>query len=86
MKFDKEIELSLDNLGSRLRHLRKQKGYTNYNYFAYEIGISRSQYGKYENGGNIKFSTLLKILSKLDISLKDFFSEGFDINQPQKNN
>lgn len=65
-------------LGNRLKELRKAKGFTNYEYFAYEIGISRAQYGKYESGGNIKYTTLLKILKGLDISLKDFFAEGFD--------
>lgn len=68
----------LQQLGERLKTLRKAKGFTNYEYFAYEIGISRAQYGKYEAGGNIKHTTLLKILKGLDISLKDFFSEGFD--------
>lgn len=68
----------LDQLGNRLRYYRKLKGYTNYEHLAYDLGISRSQYGKYENGGNIKFSTLCKILSFLDVSLKEFFSDGFD--------
>lgn len=68
----------LDQLGNRLRHYRKLKGYTNYEHLAYDLEISRSQYGKYENGGNIKFSTLCKILNFLDISLKEFFSDGFD--------
>lgn len=68
----------LDQLGNRLRYYRKLKGYTNYEHLAYDLGISRSQYGKYENGGNIKFSTLCKILSFLDVSLKEFFSDGFE--------
>ena len=64
-------------LGKRLRHFRKLKGYSNYEHLAYDAGISRSQYGKYENGGNIKFSTLCTILNHLDVSLADFFSDGF---------
>lgn len=72
----KETE-KLNQLGERLRHFRKMKGYTNYEHLAYDLGISRSQYGKYENGGNIKFSTLIKILDHLNISLKEFFDEGF---------
>jgi hypothetical protein len=39
------------------------------------MGISRSQYGKYKTGGNIKFTTPCKILSHLDASLEEFFSE-----------
>jgi transcriptional regulator with XRE-family HTH domain len=65
-------------LGERLKYFRKLKGYTNYEHFAYDLGISRSQYGKYEKGGNIKFSTLCKILEFLDVSLKDFFENGFN--------
>lgn len=64
-------------LGERLKYYRKLKGYSNYEHLAYDLGVSRSQYGKYENGGNIKFSTLCKILDHLDISLSEFFKEGF---------
>ncbi|MBZ9631388.1 helix-turn-helix domain-containing protein [Salegentibacter sp. LM13S] len=75
---DSSEEKRLQNLGNRLKYFRKLKGYTNYEHLAYDVGISRSQYGKYENGGNIKFTTLCKILEHLDISLKDFFSKGFE--------
>lgn len=68
----------LKRLGKRLKDLRIKKGYTNYEYFAYENNIGRAQYGKYETGGNIQFNTLVKILKALDISLKEFFSEGFE--------
>ena len=71
-------EKRLKELGERLRYFRKKAGYTNYNQLASEIGISRSRYGKYETGGNIKLSTLIKILSHLDISLKTFFERGFN--------
>ena len=70
--------VKLNQLGERLRYYRKIKGYTNYEHLAYDLGISRSQYGKYENGGNIKFSTLVKILEHLKVDLKDFFKEGFN--------
>ena len=49
--------MKLNQLGKRLRYFRKKVGYTNYEHLAHDVGISRSQYGKYENGGNIKFST-----------------------------
>ena len=71
-------EIRLKELGKRLKYFRKKAGYTNYNELASEIGISRSRYGSYENGGNIKFSTLVKILSHFKITLGDFFKEGFD--------
>ena len=72
------MEESLNQLGNRLKYFRKLKGYSNYERFAYEINISRTQYGKYEAGGNIKFSTLIKILKHLKVSIKEFFQEGFD--------
>ena len=74
-----EIEQKrLKELGKRLKHYRKKAGYTNYNQLASEIDISRSRYGSYENGGNIKFSTLIKILAHLNIDLKIFFEKGFN--------
>lgn len=75
---DLSDDLKLQQLGNRLKYYRKLRGYSNYEHLAYDIGISRSQYGKYENGGNIKFTTLCKILSHLNISLKEFFEDGFE--------
>jgi len=72
------IDPYLKKLGTRLKQLRIKKGYTNYEYFAYENGIGRAQYGKYETGGNIRFDTLVKIIKIHGLTLKDFFSEGFD--------
>ena len=71
-------EIRLKELGKRLKYFRKKAGYSNYNNLASEIGSSRSRYGSYENGGNIKFSTLVKILSHLKVSIKEFFAEGFN--------
>ena len=63
----------LKKIGNRLKHFRKKAGYTNYEYFAYENGISRPQYGKYEAGANIQINTLIKILKAMDVSLEEFF-------------
>lgn len=77
-KIDIENEEYLKKLGKRIKELRINRGYTNYEYFAFEHNIGRAQYGKYETGGNIQFNTLVKIIKALNISVKDFFSEGFD--------
>ncbi len=76
-RFTEEEKNLLKKLASRLKTLRIDKGYTNYEHFANEKGLSRTQYGKYEVGDNLKFLTLVKVLKALDISLSDFFSEGF---------
>lgn len=68
----------LENLGNRLKELRKEKGFSNYEQFAFENELPRAQYGRYEKGQDLRFSSLLKVLRAMDISLKDFFGEGFD--------
>jgi len=68
----------LENFGKRLKQIRKQKGYSNYEHFAYRNGFNRVQYGRYENGANISLKTLCKIVKAFDMSLASFFSEGFD--------
>lgn len=74
---NEEKELIL-KLGKRIKQLRIQGGHSNYEHFANENGISRTQYGRYEVGDNIKFLTLFKILKGLDLTFADFFKEGFE--------
>ncbi|MBD79036.1 MAG: hypothetical protein CL840_08965 [Crocinitomicaceae bacterium] len=70
-----KAEKELKNVGERLRQLRISKGYSNYEHLAYELGISRSQYGRYEKGANMKMSTFIKILRFLQISFSEFFDD-----------
>ena len=77
-KDDVDSSVYLKQLGKRLKQIRIKKGYTNYEYFAFEHNIGRAQYGKYETGGNIQFDTLVAIIKIHNMTLKDFFSEGFD--------
>ena len=69
-------KLKIKQLANRLKSLRIKAGYSNYEYFAYENEISRTQYGRYEQGVDLKFSTILRILKPLNITLEEFFSEG----------
>jgi transcriptional regulator with XRE-family HTH domain len=64
-------------LGERIKMLRKEKGFNSYEHFAYDIEISRSGYAKYEGGADMRVSTLLKIIYGLDLTLDEFFKEGF---------
>jgi len=73
----KDDVILLEKLGKRIKELRIDKGYTNYEHFAYDSGISRTQYGKYEVGDNLKFLTLIKILRTMNVSLDEFFADGF---------
>ncbi len=68
----------IDQLGKRIREIRIAKGYSNYENFAYEHNIPRPQYGRYERGEDLKFSSLLKVLKGFDMTLQEFFSKGFD--------
>lgn len=72
------IQENLDKLGRRIKALRIQKGYSNYETFAYKHDLPRAQYGRYEKGADLRFSSLLKVIDALGISLEDFFKEGFN--------
>lgn len=67
----------LQKIGNRLRELRKEKGYSNYELFAFDNQIARAQYGRYEKGSDLRMSSLLKVLEALDISLYEFFNDTF---------
>jgi transcriptional regulator with XRE-family HTH domain len=74
---DEYIAQQLENLGESLKEIRREKGYTNYEQFAFDNEIPRAQYGRYEKGHDLRFSSLLKVLNAMDTSLKDFFCKGF---------
>jgi len=72
---DKNIAEIQKRIGERLKELRIDRGYTNYEHFAFSNDVSRSNYGKYENGHNMRMDTFIHILTALDISFQDFFSD-----------
>lgn len=71
-------EEDLKKLADRIRSLRIKKGYSNYENFAFENDIARAQYGKYEKGEDLRYSSLLRVIRALGVTPKEFFSEGFD--------
>ncbi|SHL58057.1 helix-turn-helix domain-containing protein [Chryseobacterium polytrichastri] len=71
-------EETLQKLAKRIRELRIAKGYSSYEYFAYEHNISRAQYGRYEKGEDLRFSTLAKIINAFGMTMKEFFEDGFE--------
>ncbi|NEM99329.1 helix-turn-helix transcriptional regulator [Pontibacter burrus] len=75
MKSEEEI---LKAIGNRLKAIRIEKGYTSYETFAIDHGLGRMQYWKLEKGEtNPTMRTLLKVLAIHDMTLEEFFSEGF---------
>ena len=65
-------------LGARIKQLRKDAGFTNADDFAYSYSFPRSGYGRIEQGKNIEFFTLIKILNCHGISYSEFFDKGFE--------
>jgi hypothetical protein len=66
-------------LGARLKTYRETKGYTSYEKFANAHKLSRSQIGRYEKGGDIRFSTLITVLNALDLTLTEFFTTDLSV-------
>ena len=63
---------------ARLKALRIRKGYTSYESFANDHGISRALYGRYEKGKDLRYSSMAKLIKALGMSKREFFSEGFE--------
>ena len=72
---DKEIESKISKIAEKIKLLRKAKGFTSYETFAFEYEINRVQYWRIETGRNITLKTLLKVLSIHKISLETFFKD-----------
>ena len=74
----KRKSTELVKLGERIKSLRIEKGYTNYENFAFEHEIPRAQFGRYERGEDLRFSSLMKIIKAFNMTPEEFFSKGFD--------
>ncbi len=70
---EKEIENKIGKIGSKIKKLRKDKGFSSYESFANEYDLNRVQYGRVERGQNITIKTLLIILAIHEITLEEFF-------------
>ncbi|MCL7987052.1 helix-turn-helix domain-containing protein [Sphingobacterium sp. lm-10] len=78
-KVSKDLPKEVKKIGLRLRQVRKELGFSNSDDFAYKYELNRSQYGKYEAGSeDLRISSLINILEKIDMSLNDFFNKDFD--------
>ena len=61
-------------IADRLKEIRKENGYANYEHIAYDLDMSRSAYWRLESGENFSLKTLIKICKLMEITLEDFFS------------
>ncbi|OFY84608.1 MAG: transcriptional regulator [Bacteroidetes bacterium RIFCSPLOWO2_12_FULL_35_15] len=69
---------TLVTLGNRIKALRLKAGFTSYEHFAYEHNFSRAQFGRYESGEDLRYTSLVKVVAAFGLTLEEFFSEGFD--------
>ncbi|HWI93530.1 MAG TPA: helix-turn-helix transcriptional regulator [Flavisolibacter sp.] len=67
-------------LSDRIKDVRKEKGFTSAELFAYDIEVSRVGMSNYESGNfdDIRLRTLLKIIDGLEVTPKEFFSKILD--------
>jgi transcriptional regulator with XRE-family HTH domain len=73
---EKSVQKTLEEIGLKLRDLRKKNGYTSAESFAYDYDLPRVHYWRIERGKvNITIKSLHKLLSIHKISIEDFFSD-----------
>ena len=73
-KKDRETTVNSDMviLSGRIKELRKKTGFSA-EQFAYENNIARAQYGRYEAGKDLKYTTLLKLIRAFELTPSEFF-------------
>jgi transcriptional regulator with XRE-family HTH domain len=68
------LEIALKDIGNKLAELRRTKGYTSHESFAYDHDIPRMHYWRIENGKtNLTIRSLMRILSVHNVTLQEFF-------------
>jgi transcriptional regulator with XRE-family HTH domain len=71
---DKAVEKALEEIGQKLRHLRKKKGYKSSESFAYDNELPRVHYWRIEKGRvNLTIRSLVTILKIHKLTVDDFF-------------
>ncbi|GIL24472.1 MAG: hypothetical protein BroJett042_29850 [Bacteroidota bacterium] len=80
MKNEAAFQKQLAKIGEKLAELRKKKGYTSHETFAYDYDLSRVQYWRIEKGkSNLTLRSLCNLLKIHGISSKDFFNRSLKI-------
>jgi transcriptional regulator with XRE-family HTH domain len=68
------LQATLERIGNRLTDLRKQKGYSSHEDFAYDYEIPRVQYWRIEKGKtNLTIKSLCRLLTIHKLTVEEFF-------------
>jgi transcriptional regulator with XRE-family HTH domain len=68
------LKTTLERIGNRLTDLRKQKGYSSHEDFAYDYEIPRVQYWRIEKGKtNLTIKSLCRLLTIHKLTVEEFF-------------
>jgi hypothetical protein len=70
----KDLDKRIVKIAAKLKQLRKESGYKNYDVFAWDNDISRTNYQRMESGCNFTIESFLKLLDIHKMSLEDFFT------------
>lgn len=71
----KDTDKRISQIGAKIKTLRKEKGYTSAEQFAYDHELPRVGYGNHEKGSNLNIASLLRIVDIHGISLEQFFKD-----------
>lgn len=74
-KQEHDLDKTILKIAEKIKILRKEKGFTSYESFAFEHEINRVQYFRIEKGQNITLKTLIKVLRIHNLTLKEFFDD-----------
>lgn len=82
MKEDEVLKQLVERIAQKLVELRKKKGYSSYESFAFDHDIPRMQYWRIEKGKtNITLKSLVKILAIHKLTVEEFFADLRDKRQ-----
>ena len=75
VKEEEVLSNLLKRVGLKLTELRKQKGYTSHEDFAFDHDIPRVQYWRIEKGQtNVTMKSLIRLLAIHKLTVEEFFS------------
>jgi transcriptional regulator with XRE-family HTH domain len=71
---EEALKNTLERIGSKLTDLRKKKGYSSHEDFAYDFDLPRVQYWRIEKGkANLTIKSLYRLLAIHKLSVEEFF-------------